>query len=216
MNSSESNSATISGNGFRNSSVTAVPDGESLSQLLDRWKSGDQAAASQIYARYEDRIIQLAQREIGAKFGPKLTAESVALLALESLLIRIPKADYKPDASGSLWMLVRKIVINTIRNEVARWTTIKHNVDNEVRGESFSRLTSREPLPEAAVILADELNRIRELVPPQDFEILAMRNEGLGNPEIADRLGVTRQTVTRKVKDLTRFLTQRAKSSESV
>jgi RNA polymerase sigma factor (sigma-70 family) len=193
----------------------AKPDGESLSQMLDRWRAGEQAAAFSIYERYYARVVNLAKLEIGPVLQGVLTPESVALSVLESLLKGIAKHGYEPGPSGSLSTPIRKITKNKIRKAWEYWTAMLRDIRRRTNADPLPEPTSSGQLPENAVILADELSRIRELLPSDDFEILTLRLEGLENPEIADRLGVTRQTVLRKVKRLEDFLRRRAQSGNA-
>jgi RNA polymerase sigma factor (sigma-70 family) len=202
------------GSSLHNSSISrgSAVEGGSLSQLLDRWKAGDQAAAFAIYDRYYERLIRFAERQIGPKLRPVLTPESVALSVLDSLLSGIAKRGYKPDPSGSLMTPAKKIATNKIRKAWEYWTARIRNIGQRVHVDVLPEPTPSGSRPEDAITLADELSRIRQLLSSDDFEILALRLDGLSNPEIAERLGCTRQTVRRKMERLMQWLQRRANS----
>jgi RNA polymerase sigma factor (sigma-70 family) len=197
-----------------NIKVRSVDSGDSLSEMLDRWRSGDQAAAFAIYDRYYERLIRFAERQIGPKLRPVLTPESVALSVLDSLLKGIAERDYKPDTAGSLMVPAKAITRTKIRKAWEYWTARIRDVRRREKVESLSELQSSQSLPENAITLADELSHFRTLLPPDYFEILAFRLDGLSSPEIAERLGCTRQTVAGKMKRLTEWLRRRAQNPE--
>jgi RNA polymerase sigma-70 factor, ECF subfamily len=174
---------------------------ESLGVMLDRWRNGDQTAAAAIYKRYEQRLVQFAQRHIGKHLQPHVQPESVMLLVLESALGGIAAGRYSADKSGSLWGLMRHIADNKIRKKWEHLTAQKRDVRRSPSLGTDERLP--EPAadnspPEDAVILVDELERIRSRMKPADFEILQLQLDGLSNPEIAERLGCARQTIRYK------------------
>jgi len=176
---------------------------QSLSELLDRWRGGDQAAAIDIYKRYEQRLVRLAERRIGRQLQAHVQPESVMLLVLESALSGIAAGRYSADKSGSLWGLLQKIADNKIRKRWEHLTAQKRDVRRSPQpqrdGQPFEPAAASPP-PEEAAILAEELERIRRRLKPADFEILALQLEGLSNPEIAERLGCARQTIRYKAK----------------
>lgn len=195
-----------------------MSDVESLCVLLDRWRSGDQSAASQIYNRYERRLVQLAQRRIGKQLQPHVQPESVMLLVLDSALGGIAAGRYDVGKSGSLWGLMRHITDNKIRKRWEHLTAQKRDfrrspgVGNE---DQMPEAAHDGPLPEEAAILAEELERIRSRLKPDDFEIFQLQLEGFSNPEIAKRLGCARQTVRYRAKRIEETLRRWANSDIS-
>jgi RNA polymerase sigma-70 factor, ECF subfamily len=174
---------------------------DSITTMLNRWRGGDQAAAVEIYQRYEQRLVQLAERRIGNQMRPYLQPESIMLLVLESALGGIAAGRYAADKSGSLWGLLQTIADNKIRKRWEHLTAQKRDIRRAPQPRHNDRPTEPaavSPPPEEAAILAEELDRIRSRLKPADFQILELQLEGLSNPEIAARLGCARQTVRYK------------------
>jgi RNA polymerase sigma-70 factor (ECF subfamily) len=175
----------------------------SLTELLDRWRAGDQAAAVEIFNRYEQRLVNLAERRIGRHLRAHLQPESVMLLVLESALGGIAAGRYSVDMSGSLWGLMRRITDNTIRKKWESLTSQKRDIRHSSAHTGQNAIfepSDDGPSPDEAILLADELERIRSRLKPADFRILELQLDGLSNAEIAERLGCARQTIRYKAK----------------
>ena len=56
-----------------------VSNSETLTGLLDRWRAGDESAATAIYRRYEERLTRLAERRISPLLQPHVQPESIML-----------------------------------------------------------------------------------------------------------------------------------------
>jgi len=172
-----------------------------LSNLLDQWRAGDQSAATDIYQRYEKRLLRLVDHRMGRHLQARVDPEDVMLSVLDTVLVRIAKGQYSVSPAGTLWNLLQFVANNKIRKQAEFHGAGKRDVQQEIGGnadEMFQSLSSDGPGTDDAALLADELARIRERLSPADFEILDLRLQGLGNPDIAERLGCARQTVRYK------------------
>jgi hypothetical protein len=156
-----------------------MESGASLCDLLERWRSGDQAAAAAIYARYEQRLVRLAERKIGPHLQVAVSPDDIALSVLDSVLGRIARGCCSVDPSGSIWHYVAKIARSKISKRAEHYTAAKRDarktVDTDVADIS-SVPSSRTPTPEEAAVLADELEKIRSRLKPADFEIFQFAN----------------------------------------
>lgn len=181
----------------------------SLYELLNRWRQGDQAAATAIYHRYERRLIDFADRNINKKLQQRVGPESIALTVLESVLKRLATGEYSVDPNKSLWNLLQVIANNKIRRYAEYHHAGRRDVDKDIHinqtedsaGGGFSAvIIPHEPTPEETAILADELEKIRSRLKSADFEIFQLTFQGYSYSEIAKQLGCARQTVRYKVK----------------
>ena len=165
----------------------------SLRELLDRWRAGDQLAASAIYQRYAQRILHFARYRINPKFYPCFDGEDIMATVLRTILGRIRNGQYSVDSKGSIWNLMAKIALNKIRKYAEFHGAGIRDIDKEVVGEDakriFDTISSRELPPEDLAALADELDVIRSKLKPDTFEILDMHLRGYTNREIAERFG---------------------------
>jgi DNA-directed RNA polymerase specialized sigma24 family protein len=177
-----------------------MPKYASLAAALDGWRTGDQSAATEIYQHYSQRLLRLAERQIGPRLGVRVGPDDIMLSVLDSVLQGIAQGRYGVDPRGSLWNLVAEVARKKILKQVEHHTAGKRDFHGEA---AVAERLPPEALPtvappEEAAVLADELQRIRRRLKPADFEIFQRMFQGCNCAEIAAELGCARQTVRYK------------------
>ena len=76
---------------------------EFLRDLLCRWRSGDQEAATEIYKRYELRVQRLAEQKLGRYLWHRVSPDDIMMMALKSVLRLTAENSCSLDRNGSLW-----------------------------------------------------------------------------------------------------------------
>lgn len=182
---------------------------EFFRDLLHRWQSGDQEAAAEIYRRYEGRVQQLAERNLGRYLWHRVSPDDVMMMALKSVLRLTAENTCTLDRNGSLWGLVANIARNKVLQQVEFHGAPKRDVRREKDAENGNASTERQedpvapdPTPEEVAAWMDTLEMIRDRLKPDSFAIIAMRLEGHTVPEIANELGVARQTVSNRLRHI--------------
>ena len=190
-----------------------MSENESIRDLLQRWQAGDQAAAGAIYRRYEQRVLRLANHNVDRGLMRRVSAEDITVMALKSVLRLASDKTCTLDRNRSLWGLVAEVAKTRIKKEAEHHTAQKRNFRNEKEpglapDETLPYQPSGGPAPEEFAEWADTIEAIRERLKPETFAVVALKLEGLSNPEIAKELGVTRQTVLRRLQQIEEVLTQ--------
>ena len=167
-----------------------MTNGGSAKELLERCKSGDNAACGQLYQRYAERLCQLAERLIGKRLKQRYGPDDAADSAFGSFFRQAADGHYQIDHSGALWRLLVTIMLNKIRGEGR-----KRNCD-----PLPPDVVARGPSHEAAVDLADLLEAAVSDLSPRDAKICRLWHcqEHLIE-EIAAQVGCSRGTVRRVV-----------------
>ena len=170
----------------------------SASDLLNRWRDGDQQAAAQLYELYSQKLTALASKNLGARLAPRVDAEDVVQSAFRTFFRRSAGGEFHINNSEQLWRLLIKITILKARTQARRHTAGMRdvNVETGVPHEMLESL-AHDPTPQDSVILADQIEAILTGLPTAAGEILALRLEGHSKTEIAARMKVARQTVYR-------------------
>jgi len=177
----------------------------SLSELVDRYRSGDEDAAVAIWRRYEERIAQYAQRKIDPAFRRRFDADDIALMTLESVLMGIRAGRYVVNECGTLWNLCAFKATRNIKRQVQHHTHGKRDVHREspVQPEDLApEAAPAEPSPQDTLALAAEVARIQTLLGPDDFRLYELWLEGKTSSQIADLLNSSRSTVQRRKKQI--------------
>jgi DNA-directed RNA polymerase specialized sigma24 family protein len=104
-----------------------------------------------------------------------------------------------------LWKLLVSITLHKLQHQVHRHKALKRSVENE-RGfggeSSLERLkgggaVTREPPPDEAVIIAEEVERLMRGLKPLDRRIVSLRLQGYGIEEIASQTDRSERWVRR-------------------
>jgi DNA-directed RNA polymerase specialized sigma24 family protein len=187
-----------------------MPKYPTLEAALDGWRGGDQSAATEIYQHYSQRLLRLAEKQIGPRLGVRVGPDDIMLSVLDSVLQGIAQGQYAADSRGSLWNLVAEMARKKILKQAEYHTAGKRDFHGEAAAAERlppETLPTAAP-PEDAAVLADELERIRRRLKPADFEIFQRMFQGYSCAEIAAELGCARQTVRYKWQRIEALLRQ--------
>lgn len=185
------------------SPLTKTPsdsDSDSTGRWITALRAGESLAAERLWGRYFARLAPLAQARL-ANLGRDLTGEDIALSALKSVMVGI-RADRYPELEDGqgLWPLLVTITGRKVASEQRRQLAEKRRPDRECRFEDLQEYIGTEPTPEFALEVADELERLAiGLGDPTLKRIVELKLGGVTNDEIAEQLGCTSRTVTRKL-----------------
>jgi RNA polymerase sigma-70 factor, ECF subfamily len=179
-----------------------MSDQESLQCLFDRFRGGDQDAATDIWNRFEDSIVRLADQQIGPHMRSKIQPESVMLSVMELALQKIADGKYRADSPDNFWNLLRRITGNKIRNRVERYSAEKRDFRRNVSLEDDDSIAFQDegPSPAEKVELAETLEVMRSKLKPPSQEVFDLMLEGHGEKDIAEKLQVSPHTARRRMK----------------
>jgi RNA polymerase sigma-70 factor (ECF subfamily) len=168
--------------------------------LLERCRSGDQAAAGEIHRRYAQGLLALAQSQLAKGLRRRVDPEDIVQSAFRTFFRRARSGEFTVDHSGSLWHLLVRIILNKVRKEAERHRAAKRNVQLERYGldEALDPgAVAHDPTPAEAAALADVLEVVLAGLEASEVEILRLRLQGHSPSDIGDRVGCTRWTVRR-------------------
>lgn len=172
----------------------------SVTHWIEGLRAGDSLAAQNLWSRYFARLAPLAQARL-ARLARDRTGEDIALSALKSVMIGIRENRFPDLADGEgLWPLLVTITARKAISEQRRQLAERRRPDRECRFDDVQEYLGTEPTPEFAVEVADELERLAEGLGDTDLKrIVELKLGGSTNDEIADELGCTSRTITRKL-----------------
>jgi RNA polymerase sigma factor (sigma-70 family) len=191
----------------------ASPGGSA--ELLARWRDGDQQAAAQLWRRYAVRLIALARSRLSKKLARRLDPEDLVQSAYRSFFAAARNDRYVLEHSGDLWRLLVAITLHKLEHQVRRHNTQKRSVDLERSLDETGGLTwqapllAREPSPEEAASLTDELEQLLVRLTAQERKVVEMRLQGHDVSEIAAALDRHEGTVRRSLNRVKRYLKSR-------
>ncbi|MGO9914654.1 MAG: ECF-type sigma factor [Isosphaeraceae bacterium] len=191
----------------------------SITRWLQGLKAGRPDAVEAIWRRYYDRVLAVARLRL--RPGPHQAVEDgedVALSALNGLADAAARGRFERlDDRFDLWQILAAITAKKAlerRRWYNRWKRSgrptsagrampreqpRHEPPRDER-DLLARAVSKEPAPEFAAILREQIERLLASLPdPTLRQIAEWRMKGATNTEIADRLGRAVRTIERKV-----------------
>jgi RNA polymerase sigma factor (sigma-70 family) len=175
--------------------------------LLARWREGDQQAAAELFGRYVNRLVALARSRLSQRLTHRIDPEDVVQSVYRSFFAGAREGRYHLERGGDLWRLLVAITFYKLNDQVKRNTCRKRSPGQE---RSFGtedslpgiqvQLLSREPSPEEAAALAEEVESLMRGVEPLHRRILELRLQGYNIFEIAAATHCGERTVHRVLK----------------
>src|SRR5262245_47150683 len=104
-----------------------------LSDLVARWRAGDEAAAAELFERYADRLIALARSRLSAKVAGRVDPEDVVQSAYRSFFAGVRNGRYDLERGGDVWRLLLAITLHKLYRQVQQHQRQKRSLDREHR-----------------------------------------------------------------------------------
>jgi RNA polymerase sigma-70 factor (ECF subfamily) len=178
-----------------------VPEDErSDHELLERFRSGDEQAATALYVRYAPRLLALAASRCSPDLARRLDSEDIVQSVFGRFFRRARSGDYDVPVGQELWKLLLVIAMNRIRAAEAHHRAFKRDVGATAGGD-----LDREPGggrgadDEAHLQLV--VNDALERLPERHRELVELRLYGYEVGEIAEMTGRSRRTVERVLQE---------------
>jgi len=183
-------------------------DPESTALLLQRIRGGDEAARERLIARYLPVLRRWAHGRMPAKARGLADTDDLVQITLLRVLKQLDR--FEPRHEGAFLAYLRRILINAMRNEIARAAT---RGQQEEIGEGMA---AAGPSPLESVLGRDMLDRYEAafaLLGEEQQEAVLMRVElGLSYEQIAEAMGKNSANTARMV--VSRALARLAETME--
>jgi RNA polymerase sigma-70 factor (ECF subfamily) len=173
---------------------------DSFAEFVARLQSQDNAAAQELFRRFAQQLIALAQRHIGAGLRHKVDAEDVVQSAYKSFFGRYGAGDLDAINWNSLWGLLTLITVRKCAERAAYHRAECRDAAREVSlapGDDQARLEpfGREPTPHEAAVLGETVEQLLAGLNAEERPILEMSLQGHTTREISEQLGRAERTV---------------------
>jgi RNA polymerase sigma factor (sigma-70 family) len=189
------------------------PHFSTVSQWIAQLKTGDAHAAQRLWETYFQRMVQLARQRLEGASRRAADEEDVALSAFKSFCLGAQAGRFsKLMDADSLWPLLMAITANKSVDLIRENNRQKRGGGSKGSGDgakmtthesSLSDLISREPTPEFAAQISDNLQHLLKALDatgdPDLRRIAILKMDGYSNQDIAESVGCVRRSVERKL-----------------
>lgn len=169
-----------------------MSDAGDFQNLIQRIRSGDDQAATDLVRRYEPLIrrevrLRLEDRRLGRLFDSMDVCQSV----LGSFFVRAALGEYDLEAPEQLVGLLAKMARNKLASSARKATRQRRDHRRQAGGndEVLEGVAGVDPSPSEQVSARELLDRFRQHLSKEELELADLRSEGLSWDEIAARLG---------------------------
>lgn len=184
--------------------------------LLDRYRAGDERAATELYDCYVERLIALARTRLSRKMGRRVGPDDIVQSVFRSFFTKAREGRFVFAESEDLWRLLSSITVTKVLRQVQRNRRGKRSIDLE---ESImapnapiripTEFVLKGPSPTHAVVLLEELEHIMTGLKPLYRDVLEMRLRGDTTEEIAKQSSRSERTVRRVLEHIQELLEER-------
>ncbi len=182
---------------------------EKSTDLVERWREGDEDAASQLHMRYGERLVQLARKRLATKWQGRLDPEDVVQSVFRTMFRRTRSGNFEFQKDDDFWKLMVTITLNKLRNKVRGKKRDPDREENQF-DNGLAAVVSREPGTLDLVVFSDLLQAIQRSLSPIEQQLFNLRLEGLTQEEIAQQNEVDVRTVRRRLTKIREKVTKLA------
>lgn len=170
-------------------------DKTNSAELLSRFQSGSEPAAEELFNRYVARLTLLARSRLSPRLAARTDPEDVVLSAYRSFFVGASEGRFALERSGDLWRLLVSITLHKLYHQERYNRAAKRSVEAEslLKHDVFGR----EPSPDEAVAIADELEIIMESLDSFGRRVLELRLQEENLSAIAAETGRSERTIRR-------------------
>ena len=178
---------------------TAGPTGTDHS-LLRRFREGEDAAASELYARYAERLAKLADARVSDELKRRVDPDYIVQSVFRTFFRRAALGQYEVPAGEELWKLFLVIGLNKIREAAVHHHAGKRDSRQTTGGGAADAVTA-ENEDIALVALRMAIDDVLAPLPDTYKEIVRLRVERYEVGEIAERVGRSKRSVERILRE---------------
>lgn len=194
---------------------------DASTDLVGRWRAGDQQAADALYQRYVERLSGIVTSQLADRFRSRMDADDVLQSSCRSFFRRVQEGHFEFDEDDDVWKLLVTITLNKLRNQIRKHSAAKRDAGQESRPSSnqgpdefyVQKLTGT-PQPVEAFAFTESIETVADKLSPQHALMLVQRLEGHSQQEIADSFGTSDRTIRRMLDDVKQLFSRQMSAEE--
>ncbi len=194
---------------------------QASTELVERWRGGDQAAASQLYQRYVERLSGIVSGHLSDRLRARTDADDVLQSACRSFFRRVREGQFQFDEDEDVWKLLVTISLNKLRSQVRRHSAAKRDAaqevtrrDNSLPDDFHLQKLAKTPSPVEAFIFAEMIESVSDKLGTQHAMLLELRMEGYSQLEIAGKLQTSDRSIRRMLDSVRNVLSRELRSAD--
>ena len=167
--------------------------------LIDRFRKGEQDAATQLYLRYAARLQSWASAQTSTAYKSRFDEEDVVQSVFRTLFRRVSEGLYDVPPGEELWQLLLVIALNKIRKLANYHRAQKRDIGKTQGSDALElvRFNNRSADETALHVLQNVLDELFGDMNATHRQVVELRIEGHKTDDIAERTGRSSRTIER-------------------
>ncbi len=170
-------------------------------KLLDRFRAGQDDAATQLYLRYAGRLRALAAKRTATDLKSRIDPEDIVQSVFRTFFRRAARGEYSVPEGDELWKLFLVIALNKVRATRAFHHAAMRDTRQTATGTEIQNSIGQGQDEEALSTLRMTIDELLSGLPTTSRDIIAMRIEGHDVIAIAERTGRAKRSVERVLQE---------------
>jgi len=175
--------------------------------LLDRFRAGQDDAATQLYLRYAGRLRALAAKKTATDLKSRIDPDDIVQSVFRTFFRRVARGEYSVPEGDELWKLFLVIALNKVRATGAFHHAAMRDTRQTTTGAEIQNSVGQANDEEALATLRLTINDLLQGLPDSSREVITMRIEGHDVNSISERTGRAKRSVERVLQEFRNALT---------
>ena len=181
-----------------------MSDNSNVVNVMDRLRTGDQQAASEVFHRFLRRLIGLARTRLDIDLQRKVSPEDIVQSAFMSFFRRQRDGEIDIASWDNLWSLLAVITVHKCGHQIRYYRADRRNAGLEQSAFHFTEdsaagweAIAQDPTPSHAVQLTESLRELMHSLDERECHILILSLQGCSAEEIGKEARCSQRTVRR-------------------
>jgi RNA polymerase sigma-70 factor (ECF subfamily) len=190
-----------------------TPESMPIGELLASLRRGDHPAASELFRRYNRRLVGLARQRLDARTRQKVDPEDVVQSVFRSFFRRHDQGQFEVGDDSHLWSLLATIAARKCAHRIRYFRAALRAVQREAppagdAGDSTAEIDPAgfEPSAEEPLLLVETVERLMRGLQARDRTLVELCLQGLSVKEVAEQGGVSERKVQLLLQQIQRRL----------
>jgi RNA polymerase sigma-70 factor (ECF subfamily) len=176
----------------------------SVDSFIRSLREGDPNVTKEIFDQYVDRLVAMARRRISLRFAGRIDPEDIVQSVFRTFFHRAKQGQFEFSEEDDVCRMLARITVHKTLRQVAHHQAAKRDAGRDAGSGDDSQdlvvnMLSREPSPDEATQLLDQMEHFLNQLAPEDRRILELRMHGYSTLEISNKLDITDRKIRRRM-----------------
>jgi RNA polymerase sigma-70 factor (ECF subfamily) len=174
----------------------------SVESFVRSLRAGDPGATKEVFDQYVDRLVAMARKRISLRLAGRIDPEDIVQSVFRTFFHRAKQGQFEFNAEDDICRMLARITVHKTLRQVAHHQAGKRDAGRDAGSGDETQdlvvnLLSREPSPDEATALIDQMEHFLSELNPESRKILELRMQGYSTLEISKQLNVTDRKIRR-------------------